>query len=67
MYGRTRCTDGPRCRSAAASDARVHGGALHVVHVQDPSSVTPSSPSVAAATLGTDVRSLAPEVNEPGL
>ena len=70
MYGRAR-TDGPDVRTVpdvaiAASDAaHAHGGALHVAHVQDPSSMTQSSPSVAAATLGTDVRSR-PRVNQPG-
>ena len=47
--------------AAATSDAaRVSGGALHVQFAHDSSNITQSSPSVAAATLGTDVRSLAP-------
>ena len=49
----------------AADTAHEHGGALHVAYVQDPSSMPQSSPSVAAATLGTDVRSR-PRINQSG-
>ena len=55
----------PDVAIAASDAAHAHGGALHEVHVQDPSSMPPSSPSVAAATLGTDVR-FRPRVNQPG-
>ena len=55
----------PDVAVAASDAAHVHGGALHVAHMQDPSSMTQSSPSVAAATLGTDVRSR-PRVNQSG-
>ena len=55
----------PDVAIAASDTAHEHGGALHVAHVQDPSSMPQSSPSVAAATLGTDVRSH-PRVNQPG-